>query len=77
MDGPRYVGCREAALIGANELTGDVGMEEADQRGQTHLCRGALLSWGAQGGPGGGGSESQWSLDSKVVLLSWLLPHLW
>lgn len=32
MDGARYVRHREVAMIGANELTGDVGMEEADQR---------------------------------------------
>lgn len=32
MDGARCVGGREVAMIGANELTGDAGMEAADQR---------------------------------------------
>ena len=67
MDGTRYVRCREAAMIGANELTGDVGME-ADQPGDRLRCSSlegpcCVRGRGPDGAPTGPclGSVSLWS----------------
>lgn len=62
-------------MIGANELTGDAAMEEADQRDDGRLrhssSEGSLLSRGGRGPPVGPclGSVSPWSLNRRCAEL--------